>query len=443
MPCQNSSAEPRCPSRCFEEAGVALRQDGFAVVRSCVDGVALGALVDEYEREVLPRKHKIDVRREVNGPDGKDGLARVVHISNVCELPALAHLAADPRLLALASACLGGAAVTPVINTEIFDKPPDGNLSTETPPHQDNFYFNAKEPGVALWIALDRMGSESGGCRYVHGSHLRGLRYHEFDWGPYGFAKSIYDFTDEDDELLKDVGSLEPGDVVIHHGLTVHYAPPNLTPNRRRGLVVNYVAEHVAYSLTDDLYRPALQFLVCEGGALRAPLQKSWAERHALAASCVMCALAGCREMEGGIQGRVRLDADELFVEVGDPLLRRLAVMALVRSGHVVRGVEAVRSMPLRLGSFAVPALPQSPPGARPPSRHAGAWTLVCEERAPGLAAEPADLALRLQTPCGLYVDIRIPKTAPKGNRTGANGVSTNGVIAIFVFFDGLFGYSR
>ena len=35
------------------------------------------------------------------------------------------------------------------------------------------------------------MDDSSGTLRYVSGSHLAGLRMHEWDWGPAGFAKNI------------------------------------------------------------------------------------------------------------------------------------------------------------------------------------------------------------------------------------------------------------
>merc|ERR550525_1714583 len=109
-----------CSGACAE-AATALQRDDFAVVRGCMDCHELRDLVEEYETKVLPQKHASDVRREVHGVVGADGAPKVVHISNMHELPSLAQLAADRRLLDLASACLGGFAVRPVINTELFD----------------------------------------------------------------------------------------------------------------------------------------------------------------------------------------------------------------------------------------------------------------------------------------------------------------------------------
>lgn len=402
-------------SKTCAEAGAALQRDGFAVVRNFMDGAALKGLLDEYESKILPHKYNCEVRREKHGSDSKDGNSRVVHVSNLYELPSLARLAADERLLKLASACLGGKAVRPVMNVELFDKPPEGNGSTHTPPHQDNFYFKAKEPGVALWIAVDEMHTGSGTVRYVQGSHLRGLRFHEWDWGPYGgFVKTIYDYTDEDDENERDVGSLDPGDVVIHHGLTIHHAPPNLTSNRRRGIVVNYVAEHVAYTLADDVHQPALEFQISEVERLVAGVEKNWPDRHALAATIVECTLKGRRGAKGGIQSKISVDADanKLTVEILDKRLQREAVVALVESGHVFRGVQSVRSMPLELGGFKVPIMmsAKKPASNKAPAKHFGVWRLRSEEIAPGVVVETEDLAMRLQTPSCVYVAIRIPK---------------------------------
>ena len=39
------------------------------------------------EARVVPFKHSFEIRRERHGAEGEDGLARVVHISNMHELP--------------------------------------------------------------------------------------------------------------------------------------------------------------------------------------------------------------------------------------------------------------------------------------------------------------------------------------------------------------------
>jgi hypothetical protein len=267
---------------------------------------------------------------------------------------------------------------------------------------------------------LDEADTASGAVQYVHGSHLRGLRFHDYDCGAGGgFAKSLYDFTDEDDDLLREVGHLHPGDVVVHHGLTIHYAPPNLTSRRRRGLVVNYVAEHIAYTLADDLYMPALTFRVGEAGSFRAAVpDDAWPERRAFIVTSLKCALACVCERIGSIPSTVEIDADadEVVVTVLTHSLRRHAVLVLVKSGHVVRGVDDVRKMPLQLGSFEVPALSNTEcnVNSEVPDKYLGAWMLCSQEASPGERADATDLAMWFQTLSGVYVDIRIPKSIIK-----------------------------
>jgi len=394
-----------------------LRRDGFVVVRSVVDGHALGRVVDEYEATFLPNKHISDVRRETYGAAGADGLGRVVHVSNVFEMATLAELAADPQLLQLASSCLGGVPVRPVLNTELFDKPPGGNTTTQTPPHQDNFYFRAAEPGIAVWITLDELNNDSGTVQFVRGSHLKGLRYHDWDSGPAGFAKTIYDFTDEDEDGLVEVGQLHPGDVVVHHGLTIHYAPPNITQKRRRGLVVNYVAGHTIYSLADDLHKPSLVFSALDGRRLQASVWKGWHERHALAASCIRCTLRGCLP---AIECFVEVDSDAgtLQVELTDSTLFRRAVLALIQSGHVVRGVDAIQSMPQQLADFEVPAACSTTRDmvfkAQLPDDRVGVWTLFDDSDDGLVIGENIDFAVQMQARCGVYVHMRIPRSVIK-----------------------------
>jgi len=59
-----------------------------------------------------------------------------------------------------------------------FNKP--AKMGTETPPHQDGFYFML-EPNhaVTMWLALDVADAENGCMRYIPRSHLGGIRPHK------------------------------------------------------------------------------------------------------------------------------------------------------------------------------------------------------------------------------------------------------------------------
>ncbi len=114
---------------------------------------------------------------------------------------------------------------------EWFNKPP----ATEhpTPPHQDNFYFCLRPPNVVtLWLALDAVNEENGCLRYVAASHHHGIRPH----GPtqvLGFSQGIIDHG-PDDVAREQAIFLQPGDLVAHHGETIHRADPNRSADRNR-----------------------------------------------------------------------------------------------------------------------------------------------------------------------------------------------------------------
>ncbi|MDP6503965.1 MAG: phytanoyl-CoA dioxygenase family protein, partial [Planctomycetota bacterium] len=148
------------------------------------------------------------------------------------------HMGVDPffnaypkraRWIELAEALVGEE--VDASEPEWFNKPP--NTEHPTPPHQDNFYFCLKPPNVlTLWLALDPVDEENGCLRYIRGSHAGGIRLH----GPtqvLGFSQSVSDYGPEE-EASEEPMLLEPGDLVIHHGETIHRADPNRSATRHR-----------------------------------------------------------------------------------------------------------------------------------------------------------------------------------------------------------------
>ncbi|HLJ09859.1 MAG TPA: phytanoyl-CoA dioxygenase family protein, partial [Planctomycetaceae bacterium] len=114
---------------------------------------------------------------------------------------------------------------------EWFNKPP--GVDHPTPPHQDNYYFNLKPSNVVtIWLALDCVDDENGCLRYSPGSHERGFRPHARS-KVLGFSQGISDFGEADEAAEMKI-HLMPGDVVAHHGMTIHRAEPNRSSTRNR-----------------------------------------------------------------------------------------------------------------------------------------------------------------------------------------------------------------
>lgn len=128
------------------------------------------------------------------------------------------------------------------------------NTAEPTPWHQDLSYWPVKGQDIlSIWVPFDKATEESGVVVYVKGSHKWGDMY-----APATFAKDsgfgdIYakgglkplpdiESNRDDYEIL--TWELDPGDVLIHHPLTLHYASGNASKTgRRRGLALRYLGE--------------------------------------------------------------------------------------------------------------------------------------------------------------------------------------------------------
>lgn len=117
-------------------------------------------------------------------------------------------------------------------NLEYFNKPPQ--IGKPTPPHQDNYYFMLSPPSaVTMWLALEKVDEANGCVRYIKGSHLEGMRPHG-KTEVFGFSQGIVNYGMEEDIKNEIAFTASPGDLLIHHSMTVHRADANTHPNRSR-----------------------------------------------------------------------------------------------------------------------------------------------------------------------------------------------------------------
>lgn len=115
---------------------------------------------------------------------------------------------------------------------EYFNKPP--KIGKPTPPHQDGYYFMLEpQQAVTMWLALEKVDEENGCVKYIKGSHKRGIRSHGRTT-TLGFSQGIVDFGTEEDIKNEIAFPANPGDLLVHHSLTIHRAGGNTTANRTR-----------------------------------------------------------------------------------------------------------------------------------------------------------------------------------------------------------------
>ncbi|MCC6579336.1 MAG: phytanoyl-CoA dioxygenase family protein [Phycisphaeraceae bacterium] len=119
----------------------------------------------------------------------------------------------------------------------VFYKPArDGDI---TQWHQDNIWWKSDPPDMlTIWIALDDVTPENGAVRYVVGSHAALIEHRLPVDDPQG-AK--YNMIHPDDVKDRDVVTFDvpAGHGVMHHCLTIHGAPANVSERPRRGYTVH------------------------------------------------------------------------------------------------------------------------------------------------------------------------------------------------------------
>ncbi len=202
-------------------------RDGFVVVRQLLAPGDFAELCERLDRFIcdvvptLPDKHAFY--------DDRSRPETLKQMQYMGVDPFLRDYVRHPAWKSLAETLLGEEANAQ--EPEWFNKPP-GTVHV-TPPHQDNYYFNLKPPNVVtIWMALDEVDDENGCLRYVSGSHHRGIRPHQAS-RVLGFSQGIADYGPADEAREVRV-HLAPGDVVAHHGNTIHRADANRSATRNR-----------------------------------------------------------------------------------------------------------------------------------------------------------------------------------------------------------------
>ncbi len=226
-----------------EQARATFERDGYIALPGFLDEAELTELQAQLAwviAEVVP-----SLPRELVFYEDKDDPATLKQIQQLfTHAPYFEQLFFGSRFEQLAATLLGGAVEGK--NMQYFDKPP--RIGKPTPPHQDGYYFML-EPCEALtmWLALDDVDEENGCVRYVRGSNHLGMRPHGRTQ-TLGFSQGITDYGSSEDHANKDQANevafpAAPGDLLVHHAMTIHRADGNRSNRHRRALGFIYYAE--------------------------------------------------------------------------------------------------------------------------------------------------------------------------------------------------------
>jgi len=178
-------------------------------------------------------------------------------------------LVSDSQMAALAAALMQSKTAR-IFHDHVLVKEP-GN-SVVTPWHQDQPYYLCEgRQSVSFWVPLDEVPREQT-IEYVAGSHLWGTdfkpqRFDGTDLFENDPSDAVPDVNARRDELEILGWPVEPGDAVAFNFRTLHGAPANKSPNRRRVISLRWVGDDAVFAKRRGPTSPAFPDLDYEDGA--------------------------------------------------------------------------------------------------------------------------------------------------------------------------------
>ena len=214
-----------------EVADQGSEQHDLALLAQAIRAAKLNRLVDKATPGVARGKFLLDT-----------GVWRRV--------PQLASFCVESQLPAVSAALLGANAVR-YYDDQIFVK--EGGAVDRSAFHQDVSYFHVSgNEGCVFWIPLDRVREGSGRMGYVPGSHRWGQVYK-----PNVFVSELAFPGSEGPDLPAVEANpeaygvqyieVDPGDVIVHHFLTIHGAEGNRSGAQRRAFSLRYIDANLRY----------------------------------------------------------------------------------------------------------------------------------------------------------------------------------------------------
>ena len=232
----------------LEVAITAYQNDGVAILRGVVSELWVETIRNAIERLMTEGRRGSDF----SSPGDKRFFGDMFSWTTESEF---AQFLTETNLPEIAARVMNAADVR-LFYDQLFVKEP--GTPARTPWHQDLAYWPIEgEQILSIWIPFDDASPENGVVTYVRGSHRWGKLYRPQAFSATGnrVAENGVKQSTEPMPALPDIdadpGSFElitwhmqPGDVLLHHPLTIHGAPGNATQDRRRrALSARYVGD--------------------------------------------------------------------------------------------------------------------------------------------------------------------------------------------------------
>ena len=132
-----------------------------------------------------------------------------------------------------------------VYGVEFFIK--EANTPGYVSMHQDLTYWGLGDTQkmVTAWLALSVANIKSGCMEFVAGSHKQAILPHEDTFAEDNLLSRGQEVQVEIDSDSRTAIELMPGQISLHHGMTIHGSGPNCSDDRRIGLVIRYMSTEV------------------------------------------------------------------------------------------------------------------------------------------------------------------------------------------------------
>jgi ectoine hydroxylase-related dioxygenase (phytanoyl-CoA dioxygenase family) len=122
--------------------------------------------------------------------------------------------------------------------------------------HQDLTYWGlgAIDGLVTAWLALSPATPASGCMDFVKGSHKNPILPHEDTFAEDNLLSRGQEVKVDVDPADRVPIEIHPGQISLHHGLTIHGSGPNTTDDRRIAAVVRYCTPEVKQQVGETDY---------------------------------------------------------------------------------------------------------------------------------------------------------------------------------------------
>lgn len=188
--------------------------------------------------------------------------------------PEFSEFLRSTRLPAIAAELMGSDRVV-MYHDHVLVKEP--RTRQRTPWHQDQPYYDVEGgQNVSFWIPVDPVPQESS-LEVVAGTHAgpwlmpRSFLDDQAKWFPEGTLADLPDIDARRDEFTIRAWSLEPGDVIAFHMLTVHGAPGVAGAERRRVFSLRVLGDDMVYVPRDWVCSPDFSTVISPTDETRRP----------------------------------------------------------------------------------------------------------------------------------------------------------------------------